>query len=73
MNNSYAPRTRRRQLRMWHVASTVVAIVAVLAGAGIAYAASLEPNGTRDGDDLVADFLGRPASVQNYLKMRGLG
>ena len=32
----------------------------------------LEPNGTRDGDQLVQDFLGRPASVQNYLRMRGL-
>ena len=41
---------------------------------GAAYRrAVLEPNGTRDGDDLVADFLGRPASVHNYLKMRGLG
>ncbi len=41
---------------------------------GAAYRrAVLEPNGTRDGDDLVADFLGRPASVENYLRMRGLG
>ncbi len=41
---------------------------------GAAYRrAILEPNGTRDGDDLVADFLGRPASVQTYLKMRDLG
>jgi Zn-dependent oligopeptidase len=40
---------------------------------GAAYRrAILEPNGTRDADDLVADFLGRPASVENYLRMRGL-
>ena len=40
---------------------------------GAAYRrAILEPNGTRDADDLVADFLGRPASVQNHLRMRGL-
>jgi thimet oligopeptidase len=41
---------------------------------GMAYRrAILEPNGTRDGDEMVADFLGRPASVENYLRMRGLG
>jgi thimet oligopeptidase len=34
--------------------------------------AVLEPNGTRDGDEMVADFLGRPASVENYLRMRDL-
>ncbi|MDQ2854078.1 MAG: Zn-dependent oligopeptidase [Chloroflexota bacterium] len=34
--------------------------------------AILEPNGTRSGDDMVADFLGRPASVQNYLRVRNL-
>jgi thimet oligopeptidase len=40
---------------------------------GMAYRrAILEPNGTRSGDDMVADFLGRPASVQSYLRMRGL-
>jgi len=41
---------------------------------GMAYRrAILEPNGTRDGDEMVADFLGRPASVENYLRMRNLG
>jgi Zn-dependent oligopeptidase len=41
---------------------------------GMAYRrAILEPNGTRSGDEMVADFLGRPASVQTYLRMRGLG
>ena len=40
---------------------------------GAAYRrAILEPNGTIDADDLVANFLGRPASVENYLRMRGL-
>ena len=40
---------------------------------GMAYRrAILEPNGTRSGDDMVADFLGRPASVQTYLRMRNL-
>jgi Zn-dependent oligopeptidase len=40
---------------------------------GMAYRrAILEPNGTRSGDELVADFLGRPASVANYLRMRDL-
>ncbi|MGZ8563647.1 MAG: M3 family metallopeptidase, partial [Candidatus Limnocylindria bacterium] len=40
---------------------------------GMAYRrAILEPNGTRSGDEMVADFLGRPASVQNYLRMRDL-
>jgi thimet oligopeptidase len=40
---------------------------------GAAYRrAILEPNGARAGDDMVADFLGRPASVQTYLKMRDL-
>jgi Zn-dependent oligopeptidase len=40
---------------------------------GAAYRrAIVEPNGTRDADDLVADCLGRPASVENYLRMRGL-
>ena len=32
----------------------------------------LEPNGSLPGDELVAAFLGRQASVQNYLRMRGL-
>ncbi|MGZ8512553.1 MAG: M3 family metallopeptidase, partial [Candidatus Limnocylindria bacterium] len=37
---------------------------------GMAYRrAILEPNGTRSGDEMVADFLGRPASVGNYLRM----
>jgi thimet oligopeptidase len=40
---------------------------------GMAYRrAILEPNGTRSGDEMVADFLGRPASVQTYLRMRNL-
>ena len=40
---------------------------------GAAYRrAILEPNGSRPGDELVAAFLGRQASVQNYLRMRGL-
>jgi thimet oligopeptidase len=34
--------------------------------------AILEPNGARVGDDLVSDFLGRPASIENYLRMRGM-
>lgn len=34
--------------------------------------AILEPNGSRSGDEMVADFLGRPASVENYLRMRDL-
>jgi Zn-dependent oligopeptidase len=42
-------------------------------GVGMAYRrAILERNGTRSGDDMVADFLGRPASVANYLRMRDL-
>jgi len=40
---------------------------------GMAYRhAILEPNGIRSGDELVEDFLGRPASVENWLRMRGL-
>jgi thimet oligopeptidase len=40
---------------------------------GMAYRrAILEPNGARSGDDMVADFLGRPAAVENYLRMRNL-
>jgi Zn-dependent oligopeptidase len=40
---------------------------------GMAYRrAILEPNGSRSGDEMVADFLGRPASVENYLRMRDL-
>jgi Zn-dependent oligopeptidase len=40
---------------------------------GMAYRrAILEPNGARSGDDMVADFLGRPAAVENYLRMRDL-
>ncbi len=40
---------------------------------GMAYRrAILEPNGTRSGDEMVADFLGREASVANYLRMRDL-
>ena len=42
-------------------------------GVGMDYRrAILEPNGARSGDEMVADFLGRPASVQNYLRMRDL-
>jgi Zn-dependent oligopeptidase len=41
---------------------------------GMAYrSAVLERGGSRSGDDMVADFLGRPASVQTYLGMRNLG
>ncbi|MGH2456487.1 MAG: M3 family metallopeptidase [Candidatus Limnocylindria bacterium] len=32
----------------------------------------LEPNGARSGDDLVEGFLGRPASTESYLRMRGM-
>ena len=42
-------------------------------GVGMEYRrAILEPNGSRSGDEMVADFLGRPASVENYLRMRDL-
>jgi Zn-dependent oligopeptidase len=42
-------------------------------GVGMAYRrAILEPNGSRSGDAMVADFLGRPAAVENYLRMRDL-
>ncbi len=34
--------------------------------------AILEPNGSQAGDDLVAEFLGRPASTATYLHLRGL-
>jgi thimet oligopeptidase len=34
--------------------------------------AILEPNGSVTGDDLVEGFLGRPASIENYLRMRGM-
>ena len=40
---------------------------------GMAYReAILERGGSRSADEMVADFLGRPASVQNYLRMRDL-
>jgi thimet oligopeptidase len=40
---------------------------------GMAYRRTiLEPSGSRSADDLVADFLGRPAAVENYLRMRDL-
>jgi oligopeptidase A len=40
---------------------------------GAAYRkAILETGGTRSGDELVASFLGRPASVETYLRMRNL-
>jgi Zn-dependent oligopeptidase len=42
-------------------------------GVGMDYRrAILEPNGSRSGDEMVADFLGRPASVENYLRMRDM-
>jgi len=42
-------------------------------GVGMDYRrAILEPNGSRSGDDMVADFLGRPAAVENYLRMRDM-
>ncbi|HEX2141720.1 MAG TPA: M3 family metallopeptidase [Candidatus Limnocylindria bacterium] len=34
--------------------------------------AVLEPNGARPGDELVEAFLGRPASTESYLRMRGM-
>jgi Zn-dependent oligopeptidase len=34
--------------------------------------AVLEPNGSRAGDELVASFLGRPASIEAYLALRGM-
>jgi thimet oligopeptidase len=34
--------------------------------------AILEPNGSRSGDDMVEGFLGRPASIENYLRMKGM-
>jgi len=40
---------------------------------GLAYRrAILEPNGSMSGDDLVAAFLGRPASIDSFLRMRGM-
>jgi hypothetical protein len=32
----------------------------------------LEPNGSRSGDELVEGFLGRPASIDAYLALRGM-
>jgi thimet oligopeptidase len=32
----------------------------------------LEPNGSKAGDELVQAFLGRPASIESYLRMRGM-
>ena len=32
----------------------------------------LEPNGSKPGDELVHSFLGRPASIEGYLRLRGL-
>ena len=32
----------------------------------------LEPNGSKSGDELVAGFLGRPASNEGYLRLRGM-
>jgi Zn-dependent oligopeptidase len=34
--------------------------------------AVLEPNGSRAGDELVEGFLGRPASIDAYLALRGM-
>jgi Zn-dependent oligopeptidase len=34
--------------------------------------AILEPNGSVIGDELVEAFMGRPASIENYLRMRGI-
>jgi Zn-dependent oligopeptidase len=40
---------------------------------GAAYRRSvLEPNGSLSGDELVAGFLGRPASIDTFLRMRGM-
>jgi thimet oligopeptidase len=40
---------------------------------GMAYRrAILEPNGAKSGDELVKDFLGRPASNESFLRMRGM-
>jgi Zn-dependent oligopeptidase len=42
-------------------------------GVGMDYRrAILEPNGSRSGDEMVAEFLGRPAAVENYLRMRDM-
>ena len=35
--------------------------------------ATLEPNGARSGDDLVRGFLGRDASNEEFLRLRGMG
>jgi hypothetical protein len=32
----------------------------------------LEPNGSKPGDELVSAFLGRPASNEGYLRLRGM-
>jgi Zn-dependent oligopeptidase len=34
--------------------------------------AILERGGSRSADEMVADFLGRPTSVESYLRMRHL-
>lgn len=34
--------------------------------------AILEPNGSKPGDELVASFLGRPASIEAFLRLRGM-
>jgi thimet oligopeptidase len=40
---------------------------------GMAYRRTiLEPSGSRSADHMVGEFLGRPASVENYLRMRDL-
>ena len=41
---------------------------------GAAYRrAILEPNGSRDAEELVRDFLGREPSNAEYLRLRGMG
>jgi Zn-dependent oligopeptidase len=34
--------------------------------------AILEPNGSKPGDELVRDFLGRPYSIDSFLRLRGM-
>jgi Zn-dependent oligopeptidase len=33
----------------------------------------LEPNGSRDAEELVRDFLGRDPSNEEFLRLRGMG
>jgi Zn-dependent oligopeptidase len=42
-------------------------------GVGMEYRRGvLEPNGSKPGDELVSAFLGRPASNEGYLRLRGM-